>query len=48
MELFCPKLKKFLMFFKKKIIFWEMVIFKKASYVSGGKFQNLKNKINTL
>ena len=45
---FVPSLKNSLCFSKKKIIFWEMVIFKKASYISGGKFQNLKNKINTL
>ena len=45
---FAPSLKNSLCFSKKRNLFWEMVIFKKASYISGGKFQSLKNKINTL
>ena len=50
MELSSHKIKKFLIFSQKKafLMFWEMELFKKTSYISGGNFTCSKNKKNPL
>ena len=50
MELSGPRIKNFLIFRQKKyfLIFWEMELFKKTSYIYQGNFTNSKNNKNLL
>ena len=48
MELSGPRIKNFLIFCQKKyfLIFWEMELFKKTSYIYQGNFTSSKNNKN--